>query len=123
MRFNEALFSCVHLSIYLSICLSVCLSICTNIRKYMHKPCVPLIDHLFIFLYLIRLFWNQTFTCPSDRPSESARYWRYAPTRYICIENSCSNRLSCSGVNVVRIRFDFPLLLLLVVLFFNIVPI
>ena len=57
------------------------------------------------FLYLTRLFWNQIFTCFSDRRRAAAIWIRRSLDRYMLAANSCSSRSNCVLVNAVRSRF------------------
>lgn len=55
--------------------------------------------------HLMRRFWNQTFTCDSDRRRLAANTNLSGPTMYCCRANSASNRSNCSALKMVRTLF------------------
>ena len=73
-----------------------------HVRSW-HGQRVPVSTPLSSFLYLTRRFWNQIFTCFSDRLRYVAISILRRRDRYILEENSRSRASSCELVNAVRI--------------------
>lgn len=62
--------------------------------------------YFYFLLGTIFLVVSQFLTCASVSCSVCARYSRSGPTIYCCRSNSASNLSNCSGVKMVRTRFD-----------------
>lgn len=79
-----------------------------QVRKQQHFWLWP--DGRSSFLYFTRRFWNQIFTCFSDKRKLVAISIRRSRDRYMFEANSRSNSNSWVLVNAVRMRFELLLM-------------
>ena len=68
---------------------------CWPLPCWVRFPQLPLFNFLNCFLCFIRRFWNQVFTCVSERWRAAANSTLSGVLRYLCASNLASKPASC----------------------------